>query len=165
MNALSKLANVYRKLWGKKHHLEFFIVLLTIPFLITLTITNLQNLNKNFKEEKDTTSSVKGDAQSMEECKKEIGPIEITYPKEGEIVSQNPLCVDISYATGEYCSVVWSYRINDGEWSDYNNKSICIYDMKAGTKNLRLKVKSIVTDDELILQRDFVYQNNSKLNQ
>ena len=98
-----------------------------------------------------STPSVTPSAQ----CKKEVGPISIVYPKEGTTISKDPVCLDISRTGEDYCAVVWSYRINGENWSDYTDKSICIYRLSAGTKNLELRVKSIVTGDETILTRTF----------
>jgi hypothetical protein len=77
------------------------------------------------------------------------------YPEEGNTVSKNPVCLDISRTGIDYCAVVWSYRLNNESWSDYTDKSICLYGLTPGTKKLELRVKSIVTGDETILTRNF----------
>lgn len=89
------------------------------------------------------------------QCKRQVGPVEIVYPSENDVVNKNPVCIDISYVSEDYCGVVWSYRINGGSWSDYTDKSICIYDMPPGTKELNLRVRSIVSTDEILLNRNF----------
>lgn len=89
------------------------------------------------------------------QCKKEIGPVEILSPKENEVIKENHLCLDISYQQSEFCLVVWSYKIDNNPWSEYTDKSICLYGLASGEKNLELKVKSVVSTNELILKRNF----------
>lgn len=96
-----------------------------------------------------------------EECIKDIGPITITTPEENEIVSENPLAIDIRYDQGDYCSVVWSYRINKSKWSEYIDDNILIYNMDSGVKTLELRVKSIVSDANKNIKRTFIYENTS----
>lgn len=90
------------------------------------------------------------------ECKKGIGPVHIEYPQENELVTVDPVSVNMVRESSEYCSIVWSYRINNGAWSEYVDKSISIYGLKPGEKKLQLKVKSVVTNEELLLERNFV---------
>ncbi len=177
----------YRNLPDKKVYVELITAILTIPVLITVFLTNVNNLKKtnqpnNYQEkvlsanspqvlsitpEEKINPSTSQLAQTKEtvtptkeECKKLVGPVEIIFPKENEIVIKNPLCLDISYRKEEYCPVVWSYRINGASWSDYTDKSICLYNLEAGEKQLELRVKSIVSEDETVLRRNFIYQSN-----
>lgn len=179
-----KLKSFYHAMPGKKQHIEFFTALLTIPVLLTVIITNVNNLNHKPEEPKPTPiqnitvlpveASAKQNSQeptpttpattsaTPAECKKEVGPIEITSPKEGSTINDDPLTITISYSKlGEYCAVVWSYRINGGSWSEFSDKSIAVYNLPAGEKKLELKVKSIVSTDEKMLERSFVYKNNA----
>jgi len=179
---LEKIKRWYRRLPDKKQYLEFITALLTIPVLLTVIISNVRNLEKQQtvnitptqtvssptptsrndrplpREPKDTptpaTTSTPTPTPSAQ-CKKEIGPVSIVYPEEGITITKDPVCLDISRTGQDYCSVVWSYRINAGSWSDYTDKSICIYGLTSGTKNLDLRVKSIVTGAEIILTRTF----------
>lgn len=89
-------------------------------------------------------------------CKKEVGPVNIVSPEEGETVSEDPVSLNISYTVGEYCAAAWSYRINEGAWSSYTDKSISLYNLPAGEKRLELRVKSIASDNEKLLRRKFV---------
>lgn len=90
-------------------------------------------------------------------CKKSLGPAAILQPEDGETVKNDPVTIDISYPTGEYCAAVWSYRIDSGNWSEYSDKSVNIYGMEPGRKNLQVKVKSLTSGEETILQRTFIY--------
>ena len=90
-------------------------------------------------------------------CKKEVGPVSIVSPSENETMSINPTCIDISYKSGEYCGVTWSYRIDGGSWSEYMDKSICIHNINNGTHKLELKIKSTASADETVLTRNFTY--------
>lgn len=91
-------------------------------------------------------------------CIKSVGPIEIRAPQQGEIVNSNPVNVTVDYTVGEYCAVVWSYRINEGDWSDFDDKSIALFDLTSGTKHLELRVRSIASRDEKMVDRTFIYQ-------
>jgi len=95
------------------------------------------------------------------ECIKEVGPIDIISPTEGQIVKTNPLEIDINYQQGDYCSVVWSYRINNGTWSEYNDNDILIYNMDSGSKTIELRVKSLASTSSKTLKRTFSYDNTS----
>ncbi|MFC1647245.1 hypothetical protein ACFL1A_03090 [Patescibacteria group bacterium] len=181
MKIIEKTKSWYRGLPDKKRYIEFFTAILTVPVLLTVIITNVNNLkSQSQKDNKDQTPSqtssqpvvtiiervVKDEnntaptttAAQLSECKKEVGPVEIVYPDEAEKVNKNPICIDISYRTGDYCAVVWSYRINGSSWSDYNDKSICLYNLDPGDKKLELKVKSIASGDEVILKRNFTVE-------
>lgn len=91
-------------------------------------------------------------------CKKAVGPVNISSPQEGEVVSTNPVCISIS-TQPDYCSVTWSYSINGANWSPYTNNDICFYNMSSGTKQLQIRVRSEVTGEMITLLRNFVYQN------
>lgn len=95
--------------------------------------------------------------ESFEECIRSIGPIEIESPKENATISSNPVTISISYDDGAYCTVVWSYRINDGPWSEYDNASIALYDMKPGSKTIEVRAKSLASRQEKTLIRTFEY--------
>lgn len=177
-----KIKRWYHKLPDKKRYLEFVTALLTIPVLLTVIISNVQTLQKQKAEENISptpTVNVRDDrppgsprdmnsttptltptptVTPSAQCIKEVGPISIVYPGEGSTISTSPLCVDISRTGVDYCAVVWSYRINGENWSDYTDKSICLYGLSAGSKTMELRVKSIVTGAETILTRNFIFQ-------
>lgn len=178
----------YRDLPEKKRYFELITAALSIPVLATVLITNVSNLQSNTNEKKEANGAVivavtaipdKNAKNEIDDatvptreandnvaavttvsCKPEIGPITIVSPKEGETVSGEPICFNISYKTGEYCKVVWSYRIDDAQWSEYTDKSICVYGMTSGKKHLQLNVKSIASDEEKTLSRNFIFENN-----
>ncbi|MCL4417482.1 MAG: hypothetical protein M1365_12460 [Actinobacteria bacterium] len=98
-------------------------------------------------------------------CKKTVGPISISYPSEGETVSDNPVCITIKYDDPNYCSVVWSYRINNNTWSDYSNNSACLYNLSKGEVKFDLRIQSTVSQDQTkSLSRTFNYQGTSEEN-
>lgn len=84
--------------------------------------------------------------------------MQVSISQQGEIVSENPVNVVIDYSVGEYCAAVWSYRINEGSWSEYDDKSIALFDLKQGTKKLELRVRSIASRDEQMIERIFMYE-------
>lgn len=90
-------------------------------------------------------------------CDKSIGQIDIKTPAENDTITDNPVSVVIAYNQGNHCAVVWAYRINSGKWSDYDDKSIALYNLSNGPISLDLKVKSIVTGEENIITRKFTY--------
>ncbi len=179
-----KIKKWYGGLPDKKKYIEFLTAVLSVPVLITVILINLGNLNQNKNKQSSvgaTTTPIRIEVKTptiadrprislspeqnltptetptSPNCKKEVGPVSITSPKEGETITSDPLCIEISYEIGEYCAVAWSYKINDGTWSSYTDKDICLYNMTSGKKTLKLKVKSIASSDEETLERNFIY--------
>jgi hypothetical protein len=177
-----KVTDWYKDLPDKKKYVEFVTAILSVPVLVTVIISNVSNL-RGGEVQGDTTPTpttiikyVTGEKQDPErnekpsptptptisptvgECKKEVGPVDVTYPEENGVVTENPVTVTISYTPGEFCAVVWSYRINGASWSPFDDKSIALYGMTAGEKKLELKVKSIASGAEKTLTRNFSYQ-------
>ena len=163
----------YRKIPDKKPYIEFITALLSVPVLLTVILLNLNTLTGS--KDKETTPTpapekifvtlpggvTNAPTLSDEECTKAIGPININPPEENETVSDNPVVVAINYQQGNFCSAVWSYRINGGRWSDYDDKSIALYNPPAGNIKFELRVKSVVTSDTENLVRNFVYKTDS----
>lgn len=92
-------------------------------------------------------------------CKKQVGPVSIVKPAENQVVTTDPLCFDIQYNDTNYCSVVWSYRINGGGWSEFIDSDICLLNVASGEKKIELKVKSTVSNDETTIVRTIIYKN------
>jgi hypothetical protein len=130
---------------------------------IYIPITSNPNTNKDSSsnETNTSTSNTLVTPTTTEPCKPAIGPVDITSPAEGDTVTDNPTSIIISYKTGEYCAVVWSYRINNGDWSAYDDKSIALYNLPQGKIKVDVKVKSIVSGDEQILTRSFIYKGTA----
>jgi hypothetical protein len=174
-----RILTSYRILPQKKHYLELVTAFLSIPMLITLILVNYNNLNAKEKEETAPppqekiviiptadTGTVAAAATVIDKpteapCIEEIGPIGISSPDEGETVSESPVFVEIS-TNDEYCTQVWSYRINNGRWSSYDDKSIALYDLPEGVISLEIKVKSTVSREEKQLKRNFTYTPSAK---
>lgn len=167
-------------LHGKKHHLDLIIALLTIPVLLTVIISNLINFQKSSKNSAQPTppqaqkiiiqaptavpqkiQPVKNAVVPISNCKKVVGPISISFPAEGQTVSDNPVCITIKYDDPNYCSVVWSYRINGGSWSDYSSNSVCFNNLSNGNTRFDLRVQSTVSQDQTSISRSFNYQSDS----
>lgn len=172
-DALEKIKNWYRGLPDKKRHVEFITALLTVPVLLTVLISNLGNINRDKKNQMTPTPLAPTEkiivvqpsglpvspSPTNPECKKEVGPVKITSPAEGQLVNNNPVCLQISYQSEEYCGAVWSYQIDNSDWSEFTDKAICIYNLSPGPKELELRVKSSVSDDEVTLIRNFYYKS------
>lgn len=170
-----KLLKYIRAIPKRKHYLEFLTATLSVPVLATAILINIGNLkaednkkdtppervivtyapNNEKKSEKDDEKTT---PKENEVCKKAIGPVSIASPTEGDIVTDNPFTVRIDYETGEYCAAVWSYRINNGKWSEYDDTSFSVYNLPNGKKILEVRVKSIASNDEKTLKRAFDYQ-------
>ncbi|HSW97439.1 MAG TPA: hypothetical protein VLF89_06460 [Candidatus Saccharimonadales bacterium] len=173
-----------RKLPDKKPHLDFIAAILTIPLLVLtlyLNIANLKGKNNSTLTPTPTQVSIPNPTSSMpavtrivttatpqptadtNTCVKDIGPISIDSPTEGQTVSDNPVCIDINYQAGNYCSVVWSYRVNNGDWSDYSNNSVCLYNLPSGTNSFDLRIKSLSSASTKTLHRSFVYKSTQNI--
>lgn len=124
--------------------------------------TTTQNTGKNSTPQAiNTPTQTISITPANQACKPEIGPASISTPSEGDTVTDNPVSIIITYKTGEYCAVVWSYRLNDGTWSAYDNKSIALYNLPQGKIKIDIKIKSIVTGDEQVLTRNFAYNGTT----
>jgi hypothetical protein len=167
---LNNIKHGLKEFHTKKPQLEFFTALLTIPVLLTVIILNLNNLkgnNSNKDSENNQTIVItqpdnpdttdKKPEVTNEACKEGIGEVTILNPEENETVSDNPVNVDIKYDPGDYCNSVWSYRVNGGGWSNYDDRSIALYDLPNGSVKLELRVKGLVGSDEETLVRNFIY--------
>lgn len=167
-----KTKAVVHRIHKTKPVLDYIAALVTIPVLITaiiINVTNLQNKSKATPTPTPVRSSygnttiqtVKATTipqpTSSPNCLPGIGQITIAYPQEGDTISANPTCIDISYQSQNHCGVVWAYRINGGPWSDYSNNSVCLYNMPSGQVNYDLQVKSLVNTDNEIVHRTFQY--------
>ena len=152
--AVNKFVKDFKKLPERKQYVEFFTALLTVPVLLTVIILNVTNL----RADKETDEAAKGDPvqriiitqpgggttapQTTDgPCIEEIGPIAITSPEEDDTVSENPVQVSIRYDRDDYCAVVWSYRVNGGRWSDYDDNSIALFNPPRGEIKFELRVR------------------------
>ena len=176
----TKKKPIHAKLIKKKPYLEFVTAFLSIPVLITVMLLNVNTL-KNINAKPTPTPSpgvtrsgfygtrvgtVKPTATftgSQSTCTKGIGPISIDTPNEGDSVADNPVNVNITYDDSTYCEAVWSYRINGGSWSDYDNRSLALYNLPQGAIKLDLQVKSIVTSDQKVITRNFTYTGTNSV--
>lgn len=168
---LKKIAHHYRKIPERKPYLEFITAILSIPVLLTVIILNFNTLRADKKEEKPpvtTTEKIyvtlpgsKDNTGPHEPCTPGIGEISISSPEEDEEVMDNPVFVEIDHEDGVYCEVVWSYRINNGKWSDYDDRSIALYNPPQGDVKVDVRVKSVVNNDSDSLTRNFTYKGTS----
>lgn len=174
---LGKVLNSVKKAPDRKHYLEFITAALSIPVLLTVILVNINNLNATKKEPTPTpvitsepreiiireggSSPVEKNptATPTELCKKEIGPISITSPKEGSTVTDNPVNFVIKH-NDDYCTSVWSYRINNGSWSEYSSSAPSIYNMPNGPVKFQLRVQSTVSNDTDSLELNFTYSGS-----
>lgn len=125
-------------------------------------ITTTQNTNKKSTPQDSVTPTEEiSQTPTNQACKPEIGPVSISSPDEGDALTDNPVSIIINYKTGEYCAVVWSYRLNGSSWSAYDDKSIALYNLPPGKIKIEVKIKSIVSGDEQILTRNFTYNGTT----
>ncbi|MDD2483258.1 MAG: hypothetical protein PHE32_01165 [Candidatus Shapirobacteria bacterium] len=182
-NIFPKIKKWYSGLPDKKRHIELITAALSVPMMLTVILVNMNNI-KAQKEKVETATPTSAPIQviidnptatnstvtntkttpmplpSRAECKKEIGPIEILSPQEGEIVTSDNVCINIS-TDGKYCPVTWSYKLGTDSWSDFNNNDICLYNLTPGKKQLQIKIKSTVIDKTITLERNFIYQTSA----
>lgn len=172
---LEKVKKWHKGLPESKKYFEFISAILAIPVLLTVLLLNYSNLQK--KEDKVSPTpvarnnvtiipvtvdkSVSPAPTSTPDCKKEVGPVEIISPTEDQTVNQTPVCLTIEYKDKSYCSVVWAYKIDGGSLSEYNDKSVCLYNLSNGSHKFELNVKSVVSNDQTNLVRNFNYQGPS----
>jgi hypothetical protein len=172
------------KLYEKKPIIEFIVAVLSIPSILLLLLLNLKALtnNSNAKLTPTPTGSISVPGtnnsffsrpvtrepkttllpnESQAPCIKGLGPVSITAPNEGDIVSSNPVEVDIAYDDSKYCSAVWSYSINGSNWSDYNNTSVALYNLPNGPIRFQLRIKSLTNSDSTTLTKNFTYEGQS----
>lgn len=166
-----KLLRSIQKAPERKHYLEFITAALSIPVLLTVILLNLNNLNSQKKDSPAIpTPQTKeiiirdnsGDKNTPKPtdtptCKKGVGTVTISYPKEGAAITDNPVNFIILHDEA-YCSVVWSYRIQGGTWSEYSSNSPSVYNMASGQTMFELRVQSTVSQDQQMFTRNFNYQ-------
>lgn len=174
-NIFKEISRSVKKAAPRKHYLEFITAALSIPVLLTVILVNWNSLRGPSRQDSGTEPTpreiiIREDSNSNsnnptptagEICKKEIGPVSIQYPKEGATVSENPVNFIIKYDDSEYCSVVWSYRINNETWSEYTSNSPSIYNLPNGNVKVELRVQSTVSQDTDSLERNFIYEGLS----
>jgi len=180
-STMKKIKKLFSGLPGKKNHLDLIIALLTIPVLLLVIFTNVMNFQKSSKDTPSPTpiaskeiiiqvgptgsqavvQPVKNAVVPVTGCKKLVGPISVSFPTEGQTVTDNPVCINIKYSDPNYCSVVWSYRINNNTWSDYSSNSVCLYNLPKGTVKFDLRAQSTVSQDQTSISRTFNYQGST----
>ncbi len=170
-----RLVRKIKKLRPQKMHLDYVAGILSIPLLIMGLIVNFSNIAKKpstntatptpqvivVPEKTTTAPNIIVQPTNSNVCKKTVGPISISSPAEGETISDNPVCFTISYPDENYCSVVWSYRINGGSWSEYNTNAPCLYNLPSGNVSFQLRVTSTVSSDSKSLTRNFTYKGSA----
>lgn len=170
---IKKILRSYRGIPDKKVYIEFITALLSIPVLLTVILLNLNNLQGDKKDDKpsptpaqqiiyvspsnkDEPTPVPDDSVT---CVKGLGDVSISSPEEGEVVTENPVNVIVDYEAGKFCDAVWSHRINNGSWSNYDDKSIALYNLPQGRVQLDLRVRSIAGGShEKTISRVFTYR-------
>lgn len=177
---IDKVKKWYRSLPDKKVYFELLGAVLTIPVLVTVILLNLNNLNiSNKKNDPAPTPQIirivektpidnsvttvpvnMGGSQRVSPqaaCKKEIGPVTISSPQEDQVTNKNPVCITVSYKTGDYCGIEWAVKIDGNSYSEFDDKDVCYYNLSSGSKTVSVKVRSKEGGEELILQRNFQY--------
>src|SRR6266404_2072701 len=128
------------RLYDKKPMIEFVVAVLSIPSILLLLILNLKSLTSSNNAKPTPTPSNNTSVpnffarpisrvpkttilpnETQAPCVKGLGPVSITTPNEGDMITTNPIEVAISYDDSKYCSAVCSYGVNGSNWSDYNN--------------------------------------------
>ncbi len=190
-NPFRRIRETFQYLPEKKKYIEVITATLSIPVLLSVVYMNYISIQEKRKDpaptpsvvqelpketsptiitiirdntpetptSEGTVSTTPSPTQGI--CIKEIGPIGISTPEEGAAVSSSALQIAIEYDQGDYCSAVWSYRINDGSWSEYGDNDIVIYNLPSGKITLELRVKSIASTATKLMKRSFTYTNTN----
>lgn len=180
MAPIEKTKQIIKKLPEHKPKLDFLAAVLTVPVLITVLILNLNNLGKKTTNTTTTptpaamvttttrevpiiivSSPTPAPTSNPNTCKQEIGPLTIAYPSENQTVNDSTVCINITYQGDGYCPVTWSYKLNNGSWSDYSNNSVCISNLQQGQNTFLLQVKSTPTGETQVFTRHFSYNPNN----
>ena len=90
-------------------------------------------------------------------CNLDPAPYEIIFPKEGENVYVDPVCISLNKLGENFCTTQWAYRINNSSWSTYATDPICLYNMADGPVKLEVRTKSTVSGREKTYNRNFTY--------
>lgn len=179
---LDKFKKWYRSLPDKKVYFELLGAVLTIPVLLTVILLNVSNLNGDKKntpaptpqvirvveQSPNTVTTVPAEVGGSQRvspqqvCKREVGPVTISSPQEGQVMNSNPVCVTISYKTGEYCGVEWAVKIDNAQYSPYDSKDVCFYNISSGSHTVSVKVRGKEGGEEIILQRNFQTAGSSQ---
>ena len=110
------------------------------------------------KSSESANKIIPSPSPEVKECTREVPPVALVSPEENETVTTNPLCIDINVEQGDFCSVVWSYKLNGNSWSEFTDKEICLYNVDNGAKALEVRIRSIAGSDEVTVKRNFNYQ-------
>lgn len=174
MTFTERIKKWWKNIPEKKRYIEVVTALLSIPVLATAILLNLGNLRDSNKSKDIPFQTQQGGvtvipielkeknvSPTNQQCKKEVGPVEIVYPKENQTVSDNPLCIEIAQKSAEYCSVQWSLKLNDGDRSSFTDKQFCFSNVSSGQQKVQAIIKSTVSQDQTLLERNFIYQNKS----
>lgn len=183
-----KINNWYHNLPDNKKWIDLVTAVLTIPVLVTVIASNLGYIKKDekpevsaqnlqptieriiIKEEGSSTPLLK-EAEADEKevavqspavsCDVNLPEFEIIAPNENEKISADPVCLTIRQKTlGNYCSVLWAYKTNNGSWSTFTNEPICLYNSAQGDIKIEIKIKSH-NGTETTLSRNFIIEKNS----
>src|SRR3989338_7179157 len=158
MTITERIQKWWKNLPEKKKYLEIVTALLSIPVLATAIILNLNSLNRKDVTGPQQPTQNQQSAQNggvtlvpaevrnqtatptTVSCRKEVGPVDVVYPKENQTVSDSPLCIDIAQKSADYCSVQWSFKLNDGQLSAFTNSQFCFSNLSSGPQKLQVRV-------------------------
>ena len=169
---LVKVKNWYRELPDNKKWVDMITAVLTIPVLVTVIVSNIGNLKKENDREELTQkpqptierviiSEKQPDPSPTPSCISELPNYEISYPASGDKITDDPVCISLNRQDeGNFCPVVWAYRINNSSWSTYTTDPICLYNMATGPVKLEVRTKSTATGLEKTYSRNFNYGTN-----
>lgn len=176
INMKEKAIKIAKNIPNGKIYFELITAALSVPVLISVLLLNYNNINNKPKPTASPTPTptaaelnkiiyitqpASNNPTPVNNCIKDIGPVKISFPADGQTITDNPVNFDISYPDSKYCSVVWSYRINNGSWSSYTANNPVIYNLPNGKVIFDLKVQSTVVQKEISVERNFVYSGNS----
>jgi hypothetical protein len=137
------------------------VVPTTAPIEVVITTAMQKPDNRGLQPQNNLTPTLIPSptiTPTLVQCKKEVGPVDVIAPQEGQIISNNNFCIKIA-TNSSYCASTLAYQLDNGNWSDYTAGSICLYNLSSGNHTLQLKVKNTESEDIVTLKRNFIYQN------
>lgn len=177
---MNRIRKTIQSLPSKKQYFELVGAMLSIPVLVTVILLNTTSLKNNEKSKTPTPTPAtvvvtekervitqppqivnNENNNSGPSCKKEVGNVRITSPREDEVVSTNPVCFQIVTDDDSYCPVEYASRVDGGEWSDFSKNTVCVYNLKSGRHTVEVKVKSTESDEVVLLRRNFEVAGNT----
>lgn len=178
---LNRLRERYQVIPEKKRWFDVITAALTIPVLLTVIISNILSIQSKRGDGNQVAASTPTNSQqpinihvdapasstsassqpsTSPMCQEGVPDIAIVFPQESQTVGGDPVCIVHTGGSGNFCSLNWSYRVNNRDWTDTSNQPVCLYNMADGQVVFELRVTGENGETKTV-RRAFIYQNNA----